>query len=283
MNLSELIKYGVDKLNDAGITDASSDAKIFAMHVCNISFTDMFMKMNDEIPSTSIEKYKECIDKRCNHIPTQYIVGYTSFMGYEFNVASGVLIPRPETELLVEKALELSKNHKSARVLDMCCGSGCIGIAYELFRKEQGNSGDELVLADISDYAIELTNTNAIKHDVKCKIIKTDLFSNIDGTYDIILSNPPYIKSADIEELEIEVKEKEPRLALDGFEDGLFFYREIIKNCKERLNQNGIIVFEIGYDQYEAVKELLEKDGFKDIELTKDYAGLDRIVSAYKP
>lgn len=280
MNLSNLIKYGTERLENAGIADASSDARIFAMHICKLSYTDMLMKKNDEIDSGTYESYKECVDRRCEHIPTQYIVGSTEFMGYEFEVMEGVLIPRPETELLVERAIELSKDIPRVKVLDMCCGSGCIGISYELLRRSQGKTGDVLHLADISDSAIELTDRNARKHDINCNIIKTDLFSNIDTTYDIIISNPPYIRTSDIDELEEEVRIHEPRLALDGFFDGLHFYREIIKDAVKRLTVNGIIAFEIGYDQYEDVSRLLEKSGFTDITLTKDYASLDRIVTA---
>lgn len=282
MILSEIIKNGVKRLEEAGIKDASSDSKIFAMHAFSLKYSDIFMKFNEEMPENKTNFYFDCIKERCKRIPTQYIVGSTSFMGYEFKVKEGVLIPRPETEILVEKAIKLSKNKSNVRALDMCCGSGCIGISFVLLRKAMGYNADSLDAADISDAAVELTGINSKELTVKINIIKSDLFSQITGIYDIILSNPPYIRTNDIEGLEDEVKLHEPLLALDGYEDGLYFYREIIKAAKDCLNTDGIIVFEIGYDQYDDVHKLLDDAGFAEIELTRDYAGLERIVSAKK-
>ncbi len=278
VKLKELIMMGKDKLASCGIADADTDSKIFAMHCLDMNYTKMFMSIFDEINEGVVDDYMYCIDKRCSHVPTQYIIGRTDFMGYEFFCNEKVLIPRPETELLVDNALKLSSD-KNARVLDICCGTGCIGISYLLERRKK-EYRDELILSDISDYATATTNKNLAHHELEATVIKSDLFNDIYGTFDMILSNPPYIRSQDIEDLEDEVKVCEPRLALDGHEDGLHFYRLLIKDGKTRLNAGGVIILEIGYDQYQDVKNILDSHGFKNIKLTKDYAGLDRIVSA---
>lgn len=280
MTLYDLIKNGTDRLLKSKNPDAANDAKLFAMYLLNISYSDIIVRMKDEIDEDVCNRFDEFIDRRCAHEPTQYIIGSTCFMGYDFYVMSEVLIPRPETELLVEEAYELTKNMDSVKALDMCTGSGCIGISYRLFRRDRGNKESVVTLADISDSAITLCGRNNDRYEGACEIIKTDLFANISDKYDIILSNPPYIRTADIAELTEEVREHEPLLALDGLEDGLFFYREIIKSAREHLKEDGIIVFEIGYDQFEDVKNLLEKADFVDIKLKRDYAGLERVVSA---
>lgn len=283
MTLYDLIKNGTDRLLKSKNPDAANDAKLFAMHLLNMNYSDIIVRMKDEIDEDICNRFDEFIDRRCSHEPTQYIIGSTCFMGYDFYVMPEVLIPRPETELLVEEAYELTKNCDSVKALDMCTGSGCIGIAYRLYRRDKGNKETYVTLADISDSAITLSGRNNDRYESACEIIKTDLFADISDRYDIILSNPPYIRTADIEELTEEVRGHEPVLALDGLEDGLYFYREIIKSVKEHLNEDGIIVFEIGYDQFADVKALLLKAGFIDIKLKRDYAGHERIVSARIP
>jgi release factor glutamine methyltransferase len=185
----------------------------------------------------------------------------------------------------VETALELAMGNGNShgaglRVLDMCCGSGCIGISFKLCRQKKGYNDDSVVLADISDKALALTEKNIEKLGVQANIVKTDLFENIDGKYDMILSNPPYIRSSDVKTIMKDVQLYEPKLALDGHEDGLYFYKRIIKDARKYVNENGIIIFEIGYDQAEDIRSLLVDGGYDNIEVIKDYAGLDRIVSA---
>ena len=280
MQLKDLIKYGSDTLQDAGIQEYANDAKLLAMYVLGIDYTGIFMKMYDEIAIDDEETYKDVILLRSSHYPCQYIVGSQDFMGYTFKVEEEVLIPRPETEILVETALELTCDFKDCRALDMCCGTGCIGISYYLKRREAGFKDDRVALADISNKAILLTKENMFNLGAKCDIIETDLFENIDSKYDLIMSNPPYIPTSDINDIMEDVREFEPRLALDGMEDGLYFYKEIIDKSKTYLDSEGYLVFEIGYNQYEDIKRILLETGFSQVSVKKDYAGLDRVVVA---
>ena len=281
MTLRDYIIKGQNILKEAGISDYENDTRVLAMFAFGISYSDMFMKMTEEMQDDDADFFLNCIDLRSTHMPCQYITGSQFFMGYEFLTEDGVLIPRQETELLVEKALELTSGLESCKALDMCTGSGCIGISYELKRREEGHKSDEIHLADVSDNAIYVAEKNKYKLGSKCSIIKTDLFENIKDKYDIIMSNPPYIRSSDIDDIMEEVRDFEPRIALDGDEDGLSFYKRIAKHAMDYLYKDGILIMEIGYDQYEDVKELLEKNNFNNISLIKDYAGLDRIVTAY--
>ena len=280
MQLKDLIKYGSDTLQEAGIQEYANDAKLLAMYVLELDYTGIFMKMYDEVSCEDEETYRDFISVRSSHYPCQYIIGSQDFMGYTFKVEEEVLIPRPETEILVETALELTSEFTDCRALDMCCGTGCIGISYYLKRKEAGYKDDRITLADISKKAILLTEENMFNLGVKCDIIETDLFEKIDSKYDLIMSNPPYIPTSDIDEIMEDVREFEPRLALDGMEDGLYFYKEIIDKSKTYLDSEGYLVFEIGYDQYEDIRGMLLETGFNQVSVKKDYAGLDRVVVA---
>lgn len=279
MTIKELLIDGSNKLKAAGIEEYESDAKLLLMHAFDISYTDLFMRFLDVADDNKANCYNDYIVKRCSNYPCQYIIGTQDFMGYEFYTSENVLIPRPETEILVENAIKSVSHIKSCKALDMCCGSGCIGISFWKFRDEKSHK-DIVDLADISEYAIELTKRNAKKLNADCNIIKSDLFENINGRYDIILSNPPYIKSEEINGLMKTVKNYEPHLALDGGEDGLYFYKKIIREARNYLNENGILIFEIGYDQAEDLRRLFVDNGFIDVRIIKDYADLDRIAIA---
>ncbi len=280
MQLKELLKYGEETLKNAGIEEFTSDAKVLAMFIFDLDYTGIFMKLNDEVSIEDEESYRNVISIRSTKYPCQYIVGTQDFMGYTFKCAEGVLIPRPETEILVETALEMTSGYKQLRALDMCCGTGCIGISYNLKRREAGYNNDFVQLADISREAIALCEENVFNLGAKCDIVRTDLFENIEYCYDIIMSNPPYIPTEDIKEIMEDVREYEPILALDGREDGLYFYNEIIRRTDRYLREDGILVFEIGYNQYPDVRELLINKGFTDVNVKKDYAGLARVVIA---
>lgn len=282
MTLRELIKYGEDALREAGITDYTNDTKVLAMYMFDLDYTGLIMKMYDEISADDEKCFKGYIGLRCTHLPCQYITGSQSFMGYDFKVTSDVLIPRQETELLVEKALEYAEGINPCKTLDLCCGSGCIGISFALKRCEAGYKDDRVVLVDISQEAYALADENNMRLGAGCDIIKSDLFVMVDEKYDIIVSNPPYIRTSDIDELMAEVRLYEPRLALDGSENGLYFYDKIIKEARKYLYEEGMLLFEIGYDQFEDVRGLLVEAGYSDINLIKDYAGLDRVVTARK-
>lgn len=282
MTLDEIYAFGVNELTRAGIKDAKIDASIFLEEICNIKKGYLLAHGNEELNETcgsSLEqRYIEAIKKRTERIPLQHILGYTSFMGLRFKVNENVLIPRQDTEILVEEALK--EVHDGMEILDMCTGSGCILIS--LLKYTNGCIG---VGADISEKALEIAreNSDAIlgeAMDITYSYVNSDLFENIDGKFDVIVSNPPYIATNKIDSLEPEVKDYDPIGALDGGEDGLYFYQKIITEAPKYLKLGGSILFEIGYDEKDAVSKLLEENGFTDIEVIKDYAGLDRVVKA---
>ena len=294
MLLRDMLKNGTDRLKSCGIENAEGDAKLLAMHVLGMDYTRLFTELDKNLDGEAVSIYNGLIEKRGTHYPCQYIIGTQDFMGYTFEVSENVLIPRPETELLVEMALKAMGDKRICNALDMCCGTGCIGISYILERRKRGNFDDRLTLVDISPHAIRLSEKNSFLHDISCDIIKSDMFEyrspevfdnmtlkNSGDLYDIIMTNPPYIRSSDINALMEEVSCFEPRLALDGMEDGLYFYRRIIKEARNYLSENGCFICEIGYDQYDAVYGILVDNGYGDIELIRDYAGLDRVVLAY--
>lgn len=218
-----------------------------------------------------VEKVDKIVKERVSGRPLWYCIGDADFYGYTIKVDERVLIPRPETELLVENAIKVIK--PESRVLDLCTGSGAIAISV---KKETG----ALVTAtDLSDGALELASENAKLNGADIEFIKSDIFSALDGrTFDVIISNPPYIKTADIDGLQREVKDFEPTMALDGGEDGLKFYKIIAENAKKHLTENGVLFLELGINQAHEVKELL-KD-FDEVEIIKDYENIDRIVKA---
>ena len=230
----------------------------------------------ERMPKNEEDRFFELVSCRKTRIPVQHLTGVQEFMGYEFAVNEHVLVPRQDTEILVEEAekrLLLMKKENPVKVLDMCTGSGCIPISLKLRNPQIVIEG-----ADISEEALKVAEKNAKKLGVSGKWIQTDMFENITGTFDMITSNPPYIPTKVIEELEAEVRLHDPYEALDGKEDGLYFYRIIVKESRQYLKRGGWLIFEIGSDQAEAVKTLLQEAGYENIEVKKDLAGLDRVV-----
>lgn len=278
MIIKDLIYYGQETLKSNNIEDYVSDTKVLLMYLLKMSYSDLIVNINKEVTAAQYDEFKSYIDLRLKRIPCQYITGFQNFMGYEFHTHPNVLIPRPETEILVENAIQCMKDFDSCKALDMCCGTGCIGIGFALERKNSQKMDDTYVLADISLDAINTSKCNGEKHNICVNVIQSDLFSEIDDKFDIIMSNPPYICSEEVDKLMPEVKDYEPRLALDGDFDGLKFYRLIINQAPKYLNDGGFMIFEIGYDQGESVSNILRDNGFIDIEVIKDYAGLDRVV-----
>lgn len=288
MTWQALMKEELERLRQADIPEADSDIRLFAMDVAGCTYSTLILRMAEEAIEEQAQKLHAYVTERMTHKPCQYILGTQNFMGMEFEVAPNVLIPRPETELLVEQACEKLKTLREKkmeqtgdgrlRVLDMCCGSGCIGISVAKLVPDVS-----VDLADISDAAIALTKKNRERLQADCTVIQTDLFAQIDGKYDMIISNPPYIRTDEIPKLMAEVRDFEPHLALDGKADGLYFYDKIIREAREYLYEDGYILFEIGQDQLDAVRGLLVETGYVDIEGMKDYAGLDRIVAARYP
>lgn len=281
--LREYIQNGMSVLREAGIEDYENDARLLAQFAFGLDYTGILMHAEDKMPRVAGERYQGCILLRSRHYPCQYIIKSQMFMGYAFEAGDNVLIPRQETELLVERTLQEADVYASCRLLDVCCGTGCIGISFALKRREAGYIQDLVTMLDVSDAAIRLAERNNGKFGTGCRIIKSDLFRGLDGSdgkYNLIVSNPPYIKSDEIDTLMDEVRLFEPRLALDGGEDGLYFYDRIIKEARDYLYDGGMLLFEIGYDQFEDVRGLFADAGYTDIKMIKDYAGLDRVVSA---
>ena len=276
MTQYQLVTAGKEKLNEHNVPDADIDAELLWLFVSKQDKMAYIMNRQEDVTETIRSSYEALIDKRSKRIPLQYITGIQCFMGYDFETAPDVLIPRFDTEVLVEQANRLIQDIHSDKmsVLDMCRGSGCIGLSVALM-----NQNIHIDLCDISDSAIALTTKNAKRLEVSdYTVIKSDLFDKIDKRYDMILSNPPYIESKVIDGLMLEVRDHEPRMALDGTEDGLYFYRRIIEEAGKHLVSSGMLFFEIGYDQGQAVSELMRTEGYCDVQVVQDYAGLDRVV-----
>lgn len=272
MTIQELYKEGIFRLKQARIAEAELDTWYLLEYVTGISRTMYYLKQAEPAEEQAAERYFDCISRRAQRIPLQHITGEQEFMGLPFIVNEHVLIPRQDTEILVEEALShLSGNEQ---VLDMCTGSGCILISLEHYRK-----GIRAVGADISDEALQVAKRNAESLNAEVTFLKSDLFEQVAERYNLIVSNPPYIRTKTIEELEEEVRLHDPMIALDGKEDGLYFYRKITEKSREHLKQGGWLLFEIGYDQGEDVAKMMEKAGFTEVTVKKDLAGLDRVVS----
>lgn len=257
----------------AAIADARTDAWLLLEMVCKIDRNFYYLHMKDDLQEEQISEYEIALKKRAEHIPLQYIVGETEFMGLRFKVNSSVLVPRQDTETLVEEALKVIT--PGMRVLDLCTGSGCVIIS--ILHNTMNVEGDAV---DISKQALIVAKENAKLNDVVVNFERSDLFDNVTDTYDVIVSNPPYIPTEEVLKLMPEVQTFEPTEALDGKEDGLFFYRRIIQECGNYLRENGRILFEIGYDQGVMVSGMLRAAGFQDVQIVKDLCGNDRVVSA---
>lgn len=274
MNYKQAYELGKNHLEEAGVAEAALDARLLLEHVCGTSRNDLLVHGDREVADTQIERYLECIARRQSREPLQHITGVQDFMGLEFTVNEHVLIPRQDTEILVEEVMK--DEFDGSRILDMCTGSGCILISllhYSNWCKGVG--------VDISSAALAVAKENATKllpEEKRPVFVESNLFEAVEGTFDIIVSNPPYIRTEVIGTLMPEVKDFEPMQALDGYNDGLYFYRRIVEESPDYLNKGGRLYFEIGHDQGEEVSALLERAGFEQVRVIKDYAGLDRVV-----
>ena len=268
-------KY-VKLLEEKNFKDAKSDILLLIYEIFDFDFSKWTMYKYDEIEDISkIDTLNEYVKKRLGHMPIQYILNRAYFCGLPLYVNENVLIPRFDTEVLVEEVLKISKKDKSKRILDICTGSGAIAIAL----KKLG--GFERVDAlDISDKALEVAKRNANELDSDINFLKSDMFSSLtcENKYDIIVSNPPYIQSDVVDTLESEVKDFEPRLALDGDADGMKFYKIIAENYEDYLVDNGVLALEIGYDEANDIRALFEG---KNVVIKKDLANLDRVAIIY--
>lgn len=273
MKLHEALREGEGILKESGIADASVDAFYLLEYVTGLSRALFLANRKELIDETGLNCYRELIQRRASHIPLQHLTGEQEFMGFPFYVNEHVLVPRQDTEILVEETLRRLK--PGMRVLDLCTGSGCIAVSLEKLCPGILAEG-----ADISGAALEVAAKNARRLGASVRWVESDLFEKLTGPYDLIVSNPPYIRTAVIEELSEEVRLHEPRTALDGREDGLFFYRKIIKESAEYLKEGGWLLFEIGYDQGEDVLRLLSEAGYETVPIVQDLAGLDRVAAA---
>ncbi len=275
MTARELLTHGTEILEDAGVAESASDAWILLEHVTGLDRAHYYLEMNSQTAPEKEARYLELIRRRAGRMPVQQITGEAWFMGLPFLVNEHVLIPRLDTEVLVETVLKDVR--PGMRILDMCTGSGCILLS--LLHEEESLRGTG---ADVSAEALAVAGENAARLGLsgRADLVQTDLFAEIpeDEQFDIIVSNPPYIRSDVIPGLMEEVREHEPLLALDGHEDGLFFYRRIVREAKRYLKAGGRLFFEIGFDQGDALRELLAEAGYKDITVIKDLAGLDRVA-----
>ena len=283
MTYEGLYRWGREELLSAEITEAQLDARLLLESVCGTGRNDLLVHGDREVDSEKQNAYERLIAGRKARIPLQQLTGVQEFMGLEFLVDEHVLIPRQDTEILVEEVLK--HLHDGMRVLDLCTGSGCILISLLHYSNHCDGLGvdisqEALAVAEENGRALLPKESSAEVEEAfgRIRFWKSDLFEAVEGKFDIIVSNPPYIPSGDIEELMPEVGNHEPRGALDGGEDGLHFYRSIVEGIREHLYGGGMLFFEIGQDQAEAVSRLMEREGFLEIEVVRDYAGLDRVV-----
>lgn len=274
MTYKEALTNGVQVLEKAEIDTARIDAWYLLEHTGNINRQHYYLNEDGELTEEEQHEYQLAIHKRAEHVPLQYIIGEQEFMGMTFKVNPNVLIPRQDTETLVEEALKLCK--PNGRVLDLCTGSGCIIISLVRHLPDL-----EAYAGDISKQALNTAKENAKTYQTAVTFEKSDLFEAFSGKFDMIVSNPPYIPTAEIANLMPEVRDFEPMEALDGQEDGLYFYRKIVAGSVEYLKEDGYLCLEIGYDQASAVTEMMKKFGFKEITVLKDLAGLDRVVRGH--
>lgn len=275
MTYKQALDNGIRLLEDSQIADARLDAWYLLSFVSDMSKAMYFLKQTEEMDESSYNRYCDLLQKRASHTPLQHLTGEQDFMGLTFRVNEHVLVPRQDTETLVEEALKVAP--KGGHILDLCTGSGCVIISLVALGDELTGMG-----IDISDEALEVAKDNGERLvDSRVEFAKSDLWDEVSGRFHMIVSNPPYIRSSVIEELEPEVRDHEPRIALDGTEDGLLFYREITSKAPEFLKEQGWLLVEIGYDQGDDVAELFTAAGFKDVAVVEDLAGNDRVVKGH--
>ena len=272
MEYAALYRMGVERLAAAGIEEAKLDARLLLEELCGTDRNDLLVHGDRPVTEEQEKNYVHQIELRSRHIPLQHITGYQEFMGLRFKVTPDVLIPRQDTETLVEEVL---KNlHDGMRILDLCTGSGCILLSLLRYSNDCVGVG-----ADLSRKALAVAEENAGTLGLSAEFVQGNLFEPVTGKFEIIVSNPPYIPSNVIPTLMEEVREHDPLIALDGKEDGLYFYREIIGKASEYLYPGGMLFLEIGCEQAGAVAELMKNAGYRDVTVCKDLAGLDRVVS----
>lgn len=278
MNIGSLLNLATKMLKSKKIDTARLDSQLILGKVLNKDKIYLMINNSEEVEEEKKEEFLKLVNKRMENMPVRYILGEVDFMGLDFYIEEGVLIPRSDTEVLVEEVLKIIGEDEKLYVCDLCSGSGAIGISLAYYRKN--------IMVDLIDFyekPEEISKKNIIKNNLEnqVKFIKSDLLKEPIKSlkkYDIIVSNPPYIKEDVIETLMDDVKNYEPRSALSGGDSGLIFYERIVEESKKVLKENGILAFEIGYDQGDSVSNIMKNNGYIDIKVVKDLAGLDRVV-----
>lgn len=264
-------------MKTADVPSPRLEANVLLCHVLGLDRAGLLRLQTSELSAAELEAFLALVHRRIAGEPTAYLTGSREFMSLDFSVSTAVLIPRPDTEILVEAVLEAAKAYTAPHILDLCCGSGCIGVSLAHFLPKA-----QVTLVDLSAPAVEVSQTNAARHAPEnTTVLQGDAF-NLSGTYDIFVSNPPYIETAVVEGLQTEVRDHEPRMALDGGADGLVFYRHFAETAQNHLNGGGLLALEVGHTQAQTVAELLRKSGWRDIQIRTDLAGIERVVIAYK-
>ncbi len=267
-NIKEILLEARHALKEKNIDER--EARLLLAFSLNVSKEELVLK--ETCTLREYDKFMKSLHKRISGIPYAYIVGHKEFMKLDFEVNKNVLIPREDTEVLVQEVLKL----KRKKILDMCTGSGCIAISLAKYLE-----GSIVDAVDISERALTIAKVNAKKNGVAVNFIKSNLFEEVEEKYDVIVSNPPYIRTEDLDTLQIEVK-NEPLKALDGGKTGLYFYQKITREAPKFLKENGLLLFEIGYDQADEVKKIMEKNEFTQIEIIQDLSGNNRVIKGEK-
>ena len=277
--ISSLLNWTVNYFKSKNIQSARLDAEVLLSHVLRQERIYLYVHFDEPMEQNELSKFREYVKKRAQHVPIAYIIGEREFMGLPFKVTKDTLIPRPDTEILVENVLNNVDKDKEIEIVDIGTGSGAIILSLLVnLPKAQGKT------VDISSKAIEVAKENAVNLQVndRCEFFVGDLFAPLnDNKFDLIVSNPPYIPQKDIATLEDDVKEYEPVSALTDGGDGLSYYRRLLSEGKAYIKENGFIALEIGIYQSEDVKQIAMDNGWKNIKIIKDYAGIDRVVLAW--
>ncbi len=278
MKLRELFDEGSNILEENGIISPAVDAFYLLEYAAGVDRKTYLLNKEHQVASNIVQKYLEVIDIRANHVPYQYIIGTAQFMGFEIKVTPDVLIPRFDTEILCEIALKLIP--ENGKVLDMCTGSGCISLAVKCIRDDL-----HVFASDISEKALDISKKNALAYGADITFIQSDLFDlfDPDEKFDCIISNPPYVTDEEYDDLDPEVKEHEPSLALKGGVDGMDIYNRLIPDSVNYLKHGGWLTLEIGCLQSAEVEYLMTKNGFVNVMTKKDLADLDRVVIGQRP
>ena len=272
MEIKDLIHLGRENLKDIEYADPNYEVSEIIYKLTEKDLTYIHTHLNESVDECTVLKFKDILDRRKKGEPLQYILNSAYFYGREYFVDRGVLIPRKDSEIPCEKIINLIKQNELKDFLEIGVGSGCFSLTVNL------ETGINVKGVDISDDALKVAEINNERLNGNCKLFKSDLFSNVDEKFDIIYSNPPYIKSDVIDTLQREVRDFEPRLALDGGDDGLKFYRDIAKAAPLYLKEGGYLAFEIGYDQRADIENILRENNFINIESFKDYGNKDRVI-----